>query len=176
MNRLPLLPATLIATASIAASGCASTAATTSSSTAYRVPATAPPVAPAKPKPRPAKPSAPLVKFQRSAYGQVLFDRRGRVLYLFTHDGARHSRCYGACASAWPPFIAHGPVTGGAGKAAHLLGTTRRSDGTSQVTYRGHPLYYYVGDRSPGQILCQGADEYGGTWLVVNAPATTSPH
>src|SRR5262245_58367139 len=106
------------------------------------------------------------LKAGRSEYGPVLFDGRGFVLYAFTHDGAGKSRCYGACAAAWPPYLAKSPRAG-AGAKQSLLGTTRRSDGSLQVTYAGRPLYYYVGDRRPGEILCQNVEEYGGFWLVV---------
>jgi predicted lipoprotein with Yx(FWY)xxD motif len=106
------------------------------------------------------------LKVGPSDYGQVLFDGRGYALYAFTHDAKGKSRCTGACAAAWPPYLAKKP-SAGAGAKSSLLGTTRRSDGSAQVTYAGRPLYYYVGDRKPGQILCQNVEEYGGLWLVV---------
>jgi predicted lipoprotein with Yx(FWY)xxD motif len=101
-----------------------------------------------------------------SRYGSILFDGRGFVLYAFTKDTKGRSACSGACAAAWPPYLATRP-SAGAGARASLLGTTRRADGKLQVTYAGRPLYYYVGDRSPGQILCQNVAEFGGLWLVV---------
>jgi predicted lipoprotein with Yx(FWY)xxD motif len=97
----------------------------------------------------------------------VLFDGNGRALYLFTKDGRRTSACSGACARAWPPLIAHGSLRAGRGARRSLLGSTRRADGSRQVTYAGHPLYRYVGDTRAGQILCQDVFEYGGRWLVV---------
>jgi predicted lipoprotein with Yx(FWY)xxD motif len=97
-----------------------------------------------------------------SRYGAILFDGRGFVLYAFTHDSRGKSTCSGACAKAWPPFLVKGAAPKG-----RLLGTTRRADGSRQVTYAGRPLYYYVGDRQPGQILCQNVSEFGGLWLVV---------
>lgn len=108
------------------------------------------------------------VKATSSRYGKVLFDGKGRVLYLFTRDRARNSRCYGQCASRWPPFLTSGRPRAGDGASPKLLGTTRRQGGTTQVTYRGHPLYYYEGDRKPGEILCQNVVEFGGTWLIVS--------
>jgi predicted lipoprotein with Yx(FWY)xxD motif len=102
----------------------------------------------------------------RSNYGDVLYDGKGFALYAFTRDGTGRSRCYGACAAAWPPFLARSPKAG-AGARSSLLGTTRRTDGSLQVTYAGRPLYYYVGDRQPRQILCQNVSEFGGLWLVV---------
>jgi predicted lipoprotein with Yx(FWY)xxD motif len=101
-----------------------------------------------------------------SSYGQVLFDGRGYVLYAFTRDPKRKSLCAGRCAAAWPPFLAKAPRAG-AGVKQRLLGTIRRADGRFHVTYAGRPLYYYVGDRRPGQILCQNVDEFGGLWLIV---------
>jgi predicted lipoprotein with Yx(FWY)xxD motif len=102
-----------------------------------------------------------------SSYGKVLFDGRGFVLYAFTHDQGR-SACYGACAKAWPPYLAPtGALAVGAGLKRSLLGTVRRTKGRRQVTYAGKPLYFYVGDRRPGQILCQDVFEYGGRWLIV---------
>ena len=111
----------------------------------------------------------------RSAFGRILFDGRGRALYLFTREKTGTSQCYGACAKAWPPFLTRGRPSAARGARRSLLGTARRSDGTTQVTYRGHPLYYYVGDRRPGQILCQGVVQFGGTWLVVS-PAGKAVH
>jgi predicted lipoprotein with Yx(FWY)xxD motif len=96
-----------------------------------------------------------------SQYGRILFDNRGFVVYAFTHDAPGRSRCTGACAKAWPPYIVKRAPTG------KLLGAARRADGRLQVTYAGKPLYYYVGDRRPGQILCQNVKEYGGLWLVL---------
>ncbi len=101
-------------------------------------------------------------------YGRILFDGRGRALYAFTRDprGGR-SQCYGGCASAWPVYFAKAGLTAGSGVKQSLIGTTRRRDGRRQITYNGRPLYYYMGDKSPGQVLCQNVAEFGGTWLVV---------
>jgi len=107
-----------------------------------------------------------------SDYGRVLYDSKGFVLYAFTHDPKGKSACTGACAAAWPPFLVKRTPGAGTGARSTLLGTTRRADGTLQVTYRGRPLYYYVGDRNPGQILCQNVSEFGGLWLVVHPDGT----
>jgi predicted lipoprotein with Yx(FWY)xxD motif len=108
------------------------------------------------------------VKVMRTRYGRMLVDGRGRALYLFTKEGGPTARCYGACAQAWPVFYARGRLRGGAGADRKLIGSTRRRDGRKQVTYNGHPLYYYVTDRAPGVVTCQNVVEYGGTWLVVS--------
>lgn len=104
-----------------------------------------------------------------SKYGRILFDSRGFALYTFTRDPRGRSTCEGACARKWPPFIVSGRPAAGAGAKSSLLGTIRRSDGKLQVAYAGRPLYYYVGDTKPGQILCQGVSLFGGVWLVERA-------
>jgi predicted lipoprotein with Yx(FWY)xxD motif len=100
-------------------------------------------------------------------YGRVLFDGNGRVLYAFTRDeqGAP-SRCYGGCAKAWPVYFAPTELRAGEGVDGSLIGTTERRDGRLQVTYDGWPLYYYEGE-GPGEVKCQGVDNFGGLWLVV---------
>jgi predicted lipoprotein with Yx(FWY)xxD motif len=103
-----------------------------------------------------------------SRYGKILFDGRGRVLYLFARDRGSRSSCYGACAKAWPPFLTRGAPRGVRGVDSKLLGTTKRRDGTLQVTYAKHPLYYFKEDTKPGQIKCQNVSNFGGLWLVVS--------
>jgi predicted lipoprotein with Yx(FWY)xxD motif len=110
-----------------------------------------------------------MVIAHRSAFGEILFDGRGYVLYAFTRDPRRQSVCRGACARAWPPYLVNARPRAGARVAEPRLGTTKRPDGSLQVTYAGRPLYYYVGDRKPGQILCQNVTEFGGTWRVVRS-------
>ncbi len=107
-----------------------------------------------------------------SRFGQILFDGRGFALYAFTKDPRGRSVCSGACASAWPPYIVRSAPRAGTGTKRSLLGTTRRKDGRLQVTYAGRPLYYYVADRQPGQILCQNVSEFGGLWLVARPNGT----
>ena len=104
---------------------------------------------------------------QKSTYGQILFDGRGFVLYAFTKDTRGRSACNGKCAVAWPPYVVTRRPAAANGATAALLGTIRRADGRLQATYAGRPLYYYIGDRQPGQILCQNVTEFGGVWLVV---------
>lgn len=124
------------------------------------------------PKPRaatpaPARPAGRVITARTSQYGSILTDGTNRTIYLFTHDASSASACYGACAAAWPPVLTNGSPRRTGGLTA-ALGTTRRRDGTVQVTYGGHPLYYYIHDVNPGQILCQNVVEFGGTWLVVS--------
>lgn len=107
-----------------------------------------------------------------SSYGRILFDGRGFVLYAFTHDRHRRSRCSGACAKAWPPYLVQRAPRAGSGSKASLIGVVRRANGRLQATYAGRPLYYYVGDRKPRQILCQGVFEFSGFWRVVRPSGT----
>ena len=111
----------------------------------------------------------PTLTAAKSRYGTVLFDGKGRVLYGFTHDKrGKPSTCYGACAAAWPVYFKPGALRAGKGVKPKLVGAVKRKNGRLQVTYNGWPLYYYVGDTSPGAISCQNVNEYGGLWLVVS--------
>ena len=102
-----------------------------------------------------------------SQYGRILAARRGQAVYLFDKETSAHSRCYGACAKAWPVYYAKAGLVAGLGVKRALLATTTRRDGRRQITYAGLPLYYWAGDTKPGRIGCQNATEFGGTWLVV---------
>ena len=102
--------------------------------------------------------------------GKVLVAANGRTLYLFTADKGK-SACYGQCAAYWPPLIAAKP-SAGVGLKASLLGTTTRKDGKLQVTYRGHPLYFFVQDKKVGDVKGQGFVHFGGAWWVVSAAGT----
>jgi predicted lipoprotein with Yx(FWY)xxD motif len=115
---------------------------------------------------KPAARRGPVVKLRQSQFGRVLFSGRDQAIYLFTRDQGRRSRCYGACAEAWPPFFTRGRPRAGKGVRQSLLGTTRRRNGRRQITYNGHPLYFYAHE-GPRQILCQNVEEFGGIWLVV---------
>jgi predicted lipoprotein with Yx(FWY)xxD motif len=120
-------------------------------------------------RPAPATPAAAtgtVVKVVRSQFGRILADGRGQALYFFSREHGRASRCYGACARAWPPVPARGRPAAGRGARAGLIGTTLRRDGTRQLTYAGHPVYLYIGD-SPGRVLCHDVTEFGGVWRVI---------
>src|SRR4051794_29236285 len=107
------------------------------------------------------------VRTARTTLGTVLVDARGRTLYLFEEDTTAKSTCTGACASIWPPLTSTGPVTAGPGVDAAKLGSSRRSDGTNEVTYAGHPLYTYTGDGKAGDTTGQGLDQFGAEWYVL---------
>ena len=101
-----------------------------------------------------------------SQFGEILFDGADQAIYLFDKEASKTSECYGDCAEAWPPVLTEGDPRAGGGAAAKLLGTTERDDGSTQVTYDGHPLYYYAHE-GPGEVLCHNVDEFGGLWLVL---------
>ena len=113
--------------------------------------------------------AAATVSLRKLNVGNALVDSQGRTLYLFEADKGPMSTCNGACASLWPPDMTSGKPNAGPGVDAAKLGTTKRSDGTLEVTYNGHPLYYFVTDRKPGQITGQGVDQFGGPWWVLSA-------
>jgi predicted lipoprotein with Yx(FWY)xxD motif len=98
--------------------------------------------------------------------GKVLVDSDG-TLYLFKKDPGAKSVCAGACASDWPPLRANAAATVGSGANTALVATTRRSDGASQVTYKGHPVYRYEGDVKPGQTVGQGITAFGAAWYAL---------
>jgi predicted lipoprotein with Yx(FWY)xxD motif len=109
-----------------------------------------------------------VVQVGSTNFGKILQDRRGRTLYLFTKEKGKTSKCYGDCARAWPPMITKGEPRARKGAIQSKLGTTKRRDGKLQVTYNGHPLYYYVDEDEPDEVLCQAVDEFGGIWYIVN--------
>jgi predicted lipoprotein with Yx(FWY)xxD motif len=104
--------------------------------------------------------------------GQILVDSQARTLYLFKKDSGTTSACSGECASAWPPLVVNGMPTVGAGANSSLVGTTKRSDGTTQVTYSGHPLYRFVKDQKPGETNGQGVSAFGASWFALTAAGT----
>ena len=108
------------------------------------------------------------VKTASSSLGGILVDARGRTLYLFEKDKRGRSACAGTCATYWPPLLAHGKPTSGRGAKQSLLGSTRRADGTTQVTYAGHPLYRFLQDTKAGQTNGQDLHDFGAGWYVVS--------
>jgi predicted lipoprotein with Yx(FWY)xxD motif len=115
----------------------------------------------------PAKSASTSIAIRRSAIGPLLVDGSGRTLYLFEADKSAMSTCYSACASIWPPVTTSGTVRAGSGVLASRLGATKRSDGKTEVTYNGHPLYYYAADTKPGDTAGQGLNQFGAKWYVV---------
>lgn len=99
--------------------------------------------------------------------GMVLVDSKGFVLYDFHKDKGTTSSCYGACAEGWPPLLTEGEPKPSNGANASLLGTTSRKDGTTQVTYDGHPLYTFAGDQKPGEAHGNDVSAFGAQWYAL---------
>ena len=99
--------------------------------------------------------------------GAYLTDGSGRTLYIFAKDKTSKSTCSGDCAKEWPPLTSSGDATAKGSATGSMLGTTSRADGTTQVTYAGHPLYFFEGDESAGDMNGQGEDDFGGLWTAV---------
>lgn len=108
------------------------------------------------------------VAVKDSGLGKILVDGSGRTLYLFLKDQGKTSTCLDACADVWPPMTVSGTPKAGAGASASELGTTSRKDGGTEVTYHGHPLYYYEADNAPGDTAGQGLDQFGAEWYVLS--------
>ena len=158
----------LLAAAAMAAAGCSSSSSSSGST---------PPAAPASSanggysaasSSAPASAAAATVKTGTSSLGANLTDATGRALYLFEKDAGGKSACDGACAQGWPPLLTTGTPTAAAGVNAALLGTVKRADGTVQVTYAGHPLYYFVQDTKPGDIKGEGVQAFGAGWDLIS--------
>ena len=156
-RRIPFAISTVIVALTVAVTGCG---AGNGSGSSYGRSAS-----PVKPAPG----SKVSVELASTKLGKVLADAQGRTLYLFEADEGPMSNCDGACASVWPPLRAAGKPTAGAGVAAAKLGTTKRADGSSEVTYNGHPLYTFEGDTAPGQASGQALDDFGAEWYALSA-------
>jgi predicted lipoprotein with Yx(FWY)xxD motif len=111
-----------------------------------------------------------------SRWGRILAGPGNQAIYLFTRERSAKSRCYGQCAVEWPPVLTKGRPRAARGVDAAKLGTTKRRDGKTQVTYAGHPLYYWYRD-PPGKVFCQAVEEFGGFWYIVDpdGAAITDP-
>jgi predicted lipoprotein with Yx(FWY)xxD motif len=107
--------------------------------------------------------AAKLSVYSHPTLGSILADDKGMILYLYTKDEGAKSACYGQCAVAWPPLLTKG-APAGTGIDTDRLGTTERDDGSTQVTYDGKPLYYYIKDVNPGDAT---GEAVGGVWYVI---------
>ncbi|MDH6139880.1 putative lipoprotein with Yx(FWY)xxD motif [Kitasatospora sp. GP30] len=159
MNRVITLAVGMAAVAACV-SGCSSSGTKSSSTPTATTPATT--AGSAAPSGR-----AATVKTANSPLGQILVDGSGRTLYLFKADTGTTSTCYGPCTQNWPPQITAG-TPNNSGVTASLVGTTTRTDNTTQVTYNGHPLYYFFEDTKPGETNGQGVNAFGALWYVVS--------
>lgn len=129
----------------------------------------------ATPSPSAAATGTSIAVASNSKLGQILVDGKGITVYLFVKDTGTSSTCYTTCAQIWPPVLTTGAPQAGAGATASLLGTTMRTDGTVEVTYAGHPLYYFVQDKQAGDATGQGVDGFGGLWWVLT-PSGAAMH
>ncbi|MGA5821272.1 hypothetical protein ACPC54_25795 [Kitasatospora sp. NPDC094028] len=133
-------------------------------------PPASPAPAPSAPAPSTSPPSTgtgTVVAVHGNKLGMILTDSQGRTLYLFEKDTPTMSSCDGACASAWPPLTTTGAPQAGSGVDAAQLGTVTRADHSIEVTYHGHPLYYFSGDQKPGDTNGEGSTAFGAGWYVL---------
>jgi predicted lipoprotein with Yx(FWY)xxD motif len=156
----PLVALVALATVGVLAAGCGSNGSGSGGMGGYGSSGTAPASGGAS--------SAATVSATTTSLGTILVDGSGRTLYLFAKDQPNQSACAGACAAAWPVDQSSGTPKAGSGVTASMLGTIKRSDNTTQVTYNQHPLYYFQGDSGAGQHNGQGVDAFGAKWFVVN--------
>jgi predicted lipoprotein with Yx(FWY)xxD motif len=119
---------------------------------------------------RPARAAAnSAISVRRTPLGRILVDGNGRTLYLFERDRANKSNCANGCLSVWPAVTANAKPRARGGAVGSKIGTIRRADGSRQVTYAKHPLYYYAGDTRPGQTNGQGLNQFGAKWYVLSS-------
>ncbi len=109
-----------------------------------------------------------------SDFGTILFDETGQAIYVFDVETTSRPRCYGPCAEAWPPVLTEDPPVAGRRVSKALLGTTPRTDGTTQVTYDGHPLYFYAHE-GKDEVKCHDVVLNGGTWYAVQPDGNRAP-
>jgi predicted lipoprotein with Yx(FWY)xxD motif len=161
-QRSRLAALTIVSLSALVVAACGSTGSSTTSTGG--APASAP---------RPsASTSSGTVDVARTKLGSVLVDSQGRTLYLWQADTSSKSTCTGACVAAWPPLETTAKPTAGSGVKNSLLGTTKRADGSQQVTYNGHPLYTFQGDAASGQTNGQGSNGFGALWFVLSPMGT----
>ena len=161
-----LFGAVAVAAVAVLAAGCSGSGSGASSASSTPTTSTGTPAAGST-----ATGSAASVKLGSSSLGQILVDGSGRTLYLFKADTGTTSTCNGACAVAWPPDVTNGKPSE-TGLTASMLGTSARADHSTQVTYDGHPLYYFDGDTKAGEVNGQGVNAFGGAWYAVGPQGT----
>jgi predicted lipoprotein with Yx(FWY)xxD motif len=153
--------------AAFIAAACSTTGSSTGAYGAPNPPASAAPSA--APVVAPPAAAGAAINVGSTKVGQVLVDANGQTVYLFVADKGTASSCNSAsCVQYWPPVLTNGAPQAGAGVNASLLGTAARADGTSQVTYAGHPLYLFTADKKAGDATGQGVNAFGAPWYVVS--------
>jgi predicted lipoprotein with Yx(FWY)xxD motif len=169
-----LAAAATVAACSSAGSSSSAAAAPAASTPAASTPAASSPAASSPAAAAPASGAAAgasggtVITTAKSSAGTFLTTGSGKAVYLWVKDTGDMSNCTGACAGAWPPVTTTGTATATGGAKASDIGTITRSDGTKQVTYDGHPLYYFSGDSGPGTATGQGSDGFGAKWWLVS--------
>jgi predicted lipoprotein with Yx(FWY)xxD motif len=160
---------TLLAlTAVLAIVGCGSSSSDSSSGGAYGGKGGAGTEAePAKSPPGAESGAAVLTVASAPKVGPILVDAKGFTVYDFHKDKGTVSSCYGACEGVWPPVLTAGDPSAGEGASASQIGTTKRKDGSVQVTYAGHPLYTYAADKKPGEATGNDIDSFGAEWYAL---------
>jgi predicted lipoprotein with Yx(FWY)xxD motif len=136
---------------------------------------TTPSTATASPSPSTPATGTMLAAATNAKLGQILVDGNGMTVYLFVADTGTASTCYTSCAQIWPPVLTTGAPQAGTGAQASLLGTTTRTDGKIEVTYAGHPLYYFLQDKQAGDTTGQGVNGFGALWWVLS-PSGAAMH
>ena len=177
MRRTYFAVGALALMALLAIAGCGGGGSSSSSSTAESAPpktettTETKPTSESKPAAKPpAKPkvAVAVVKVTNTPdLGKVIVDSKGMTLYDFHKDKGTTSACYGECAVAWPPLLTSGEPKAQGGAEQSLLGTTKRKDGTVQVTYNGHPVYGFVEDKKPGETNGNDFDGFGAQWYAL---------
>lgn len=113
-----------------------------------------------------AAPTGTVITTGGSDYGTMLFNDKSQAIYIWEREDSTTPKCYDDCAEAWPPVLTDGTPLGTGEVKAELLGTVKRIDGSTQVTYNGHPLYYYAHE-NPGEVKCHNISTHGGLWWVI---------
>ena len=183
MNSKLVLTGGLVAAALFAAAcgaGAPYAAAPSSSSSPSAYPATSPSASPSaapvvvSPSVSPtAQSNGTTIAVGSTKLGRILTGPTGRTIYIFLADSGTRSACNSAaCVQAWPPVLTKGFPQAGSGVNASLLGTATRRDGTTEVTYAGHPLYYFISDKRAGDVTGQRIDAFGAPWYVISPSGT----
>jgi predicted lipoprotein with Yx(FWY)xxD motif len=169
MNSRLVLTGSLVAAAFITAACSTTTTSSGPYGAANPAPSAAPSAAPIAAPPAPPAASGTAINLGSTKLGQVLVDSKGLTVYLFLADSNTASNCNSAsCVQYWPPVLTTGAPQAGAGVNSALLGTIARADGTTQVSYAGHPLYRFVSDKAAGDSTGQGVNAFGAPWYVVS--------
>lgn len=176
MSRLGLRTAAAVVLALVVSSCASGTSNEAPDSTPPSKASTPTPESPQPPTSQPPSAREPGITITTDAsdFGQMLFDARNQAIYIWESEESITPECYDDCAEAWPPVLTDGAPTASGEVDSRLLGTTKRRDGTTQVTYNGHPLYFYAHE-GPGEVKCHSVSTHGGLWWVVDPGGIRAP-